>query len=281
VRHCFNVDKNMIWDLLELESNKSSPERIYQLIKGRHSAKEEGVANWLEAQVWGIPQNASDIANMHGVLTWAKRSMNSSGTYVAQPTVQFNGTYQTWGDGTTTATLAGVDASSALYERFRNAVATYSGSVDDTLLELIMDMMDALMWSPLADLEGRFEVSDQIQFWPNRLALAYKKLVNKGNDDRGSGGKGDFFPIRQTTANGGRMVAVPYLDNYSYNPIIFCNLGGQQGLKLRKCAGRWDNENSPEKWDGSHTSYCQPCDYNGQIWTEIPRNHVGILHSSF
>jgi len=277
IRHCLNVDKHMIWDLLELESNKG-PERIYSLIKGRYSAQREGINNWLEAQVWGIPNNASDISNMHGVLTWARRSMNSSGTFVSQPTVQFNGTYQTWTDGTTTGTIAGVDCTAALNERFRNPVATYSGAVDDVLLDLIMDMMDAMLWNPLADLEGRFEIGEQVQFWPNALALAYKKLVNKGNDDRGSGGVGDFFPIRKTTANGGRMVAVPYLDRYSYNPILFVD---RSVLKLRKCSGRWDNDNKEEKMPGSHTSFYTPTDFNGQIWCETPRNSIGILHAAF
>lgn len=277
VRHCLNVDTNMVWDLLELEANVGG-ERIYKVIKIRHSAQREGINNWLEAQVWGIPQSASDIANMHGLLTWARRSMNSSGAFVAQSTVQFNGTYQTWGDGTTTGTLAGVDCTSALNERYRNAVATFSGAVDQTLMELVMDMMDALMWNPLSDLEGRFDIGEQMQFWPNTLALAYKKLVNTGNDDRGRSGVGDFYPIRKTTSNGGAMIAVPYLNNFAYTPILFVDRGA---IKLHKCSGRWDNDNEKIRMPGSHTSYYTPTDFNGQIWCEVPRNSVGILHSSF
>lgn len=274
---CLNVDKNFVMDLLVLENNRGG-EKIFSYMSGQYSAQREGINNWLEAQVWGIPQNASDVANMHGALTWARRSMNSSGTFVSQPAVAFNGTYQTWGDGTTTGTLAGVDCTSALNERFRNPVATYSGSVDETLLDLVLDMVDAMQWNPLSDLEGDFSIGEQVQFWPNKKALAYKKLVNKGNDDRGRNGVGDFFPIRKTTAAGGNMIAVPYLDNYSWNPILFVD---RSMLKLRKASGRWDNTNPKEKFPGSHTSYYIPTDFNGQIWTEIPRHSIGLLHSSF
>lgn len=278
IRHCINVDKNMVWDLLELEANKGNSERIYQLIKARHSMQREGINNWLEAQVFGIPQNASDIDNMHGLLTWARRSMNSSGVFVAQSTVQFNATYQTWGDGTTTGTLAGVDCTAASNDRFRSAVATHNNTVDETLLNLIMEMMDALMWDPLSDLQGRFEVGEQVQFWPQAMHLDYLKLINKGNDDRGSGGKGDFFPIRKATANGGRIIGVPKLNDYSWKPIVFVD---RSELKLRKAAGRWDNENKPEKFTDSHTSFYTPTDFIGQIWCEVPRNCIGCLHGSF
>lgn len=282
-----HVDKNFVYDTIELKANKSSPERIYNILQMRRSAQREGIANWLEAQLMtNIPANSSDRDIYNSIRTILRRSMTSAGVFVASPDGGFNGVYQTWGDGTTTATYAGVDLSTLAAERFRNYVATHDGVVNQSFCDRIKKAQDECTWEPLNDLEGKFEVADMYTlFMDPDLNQDYQNFVSLGGDDR----KGDVYPMRSYSLNGAKITPCPQLRLDLAKPVYGVN--GTE-LQMETIEGCWDNfaelsadgkkmAAEPMRFENSHTSFYEPIDFFGQLKAEMPRHAGFIVHGSF
>lgn len=282
-----HVDKNFVYDTNELKANKNSPEKILDILKLRRSAQREGIANWLEAQLLtNVPTNSSDRDTYNSLRTILRRSMTSAGVFVSDPVGGFNGVYNTWGDGTTTATYAGVDLSTLAAERFRPWVATHGGVFNQTLCDLIKRAQDENMWEPLADLEGKFETSESfVLMMDPDFKQEYENFVSQGNDDR----KGDIYPMKRYSLNGAGITGVPQLRSDLARPIYGVNAGE---IVLETIEGCWDNfaelavggkrmAAEPMRFENSHTSFYEPIDFFGNLFCEMPRHAGFLIHGSF
>lgn len=284
-----HVDKNFVYDTIQLLANAASPERILNLLDNQRSYQREGIANWLEAMIMtNNPQNATDLESYDSLRVIFRRSMTSGGVFVSDPVGGFNGVYHTWGDGTTNALYANVDMSLVANERFRPYVVTHDGVVNQSWCDRIKRAQEECSWDPLLDLQGEFEVADMFKiFMDPEFSQDYENFVSAGPDDR----NGDAYPFKKYTINGATKVSVPQLRQDAHRPVYGVDMGN---VRLERIRGCWDNfaqtTGSGTKakltaeamnFPGSHTSFYEPTDFYGNMFCENPAHGGFCMHGSF
>jgi hypothetical protein len=275
VPYVYKENKGIVFDGRERQANKgTSDEQIIDSLNVERSANYEDIANHLESDIWNAPESSSDDLSFWGLPTWLRPSMNSGGTFVADTTGGFNGTYIRYRDASVSATLASIDASTVANERWRNWVATRSAGMSVDLARLIRNACSRTSFKPLRMLKGDQQTGDCVIFMNQSDHEGYLDLVNNGPDDR----DGDLFPFSEVKINGVRIIKAAQLDSDTTNSIYGCRLNQWAMLKL---PGYWMKESDPIQKDGAHNVYEIPIDIAGNLMTNNPRGAGWRIHGSF
>ena len=263
-------NKGIVFDLRERKLNSGDDVQIIDHMNAERSANYEDIANHIESDIFDVPDNSSDTLNFWGLPMWLRPTTSLA----ADLTGGFNATTIRFGDGTTSTTLAGIDASTVDNERWRNWVATRaSTSFTKDLAITIRRGMEATHFRPLKMLKGDQMTGDCVIFMSQSDHENYKTLVCDGPDDR----EGDLFPFSEYTINGARIARAAQLDTDADESIYGVRLNQ---WKLLKVPGFWMNESDPIKKDGAHNVIEIPIDIMGNLMTNNPRGCGFRIHSA-
>ncbi len=262
----------IVFDRREQAFNSGDDVQIVDFMKSERSAAWEDVANWLEAQLVGVPQTSTDDQNWRGMKYYARRSMNSSGVYVADSTGGFNGTYGLYGDGTVYSTINNIDASLVKNERARCWVGTRPAVMTLDVCRMIRRAAEANNFRPLQMLKGEQKTGDCVIFMRPTDHEAYKDIVSTGPDDR----DGDIFPFTDYEISGMRIKRAPQLEGDALLPIYGARLNFFDLLQL---PGFWLKEQPAFKQD--HNVGYVPIDLIGNLFSDNPRGGLFHIHYSF
>ena len=123
------ISTNYSWDKFELMLNRNNEKGFIDLLKTRRIAKLWGLADLIEERAWKTPTSSTDDLYPYGVpyyLTF----------YSADATISttdgFNGQFIKYQDGTYSAEVAGLSATT--YDKWRNYCAVYS-DINNTMLK--------------------------------------------------------------------------------------------------------------------------------------------------
>ena len=117
------------WDIFEILLNKNNEKGFINLMKTRRVAKLWGLAALIEERAWKTPTSATDDLYPYGVpyyLTFYESDSTIS------TTDGFNGEFIKYQDGTYSAEVAGLSATT--YDKWRNYCAVYS-DINNAMLE--------------------------------------------------------------------------------------------------------------------------------------------------
>lgn len=210
------TEAKMHYEAHELTMNRS-PSKLVDLIKERRVAAYMDLADLIENDLWQTPQSSSDTRSPLGVPYWL--------SYVSKGTVDytggFNGTQVVYGDGTTSNSIGGIDATLPENSRWANWCANITGmnmSTIDTLRRAIR----RVKFRPPENVRDLYRVpSSRMAIYSNQdYADEYERLVNAGPDNR-NGDLNRFYG--DLYFKGIPWIAVPALDSNAYRPIFGIN----------------------------------------------------------
>ncbi len=124
------ISTNYSWDIVEILRNKNNEKGFIDLMKTRRVAKLWGLADLIEERAWKTPTSATDDLYPYGVPYYLTFYTDGSGTFNTGE--DFNGEFTKFQDGTYSASIAGLSATT--YTKWRNYCAVYS-NVDNAMLK--------------------------------------------------------------------------------------------------------------------------------------------------
>lgn len=209
-------ETDLAWDEM-LSSINTGSEQLANILLDEYEAAEETHMNTMEESLATPPFNDS-AANLQGVrgLGYWLRPLNAGQT---DPVGGFNGQTIRFGDGTTSTTIAGQDASLAANTNLRNFAGTHGGTMTTTLVNQLR----------LADIETNFHTAPMvfgaeqpsgdrmIRVMPPSFYAAYEQIVQAGTQEVGQDamgkGKSRIF------MRGLPAVSSKVLESVSYLPV--------------------------------------------------------------
>lgn len=271
--------KGIVVDARERAMN-GGPGQIVNMLNTKKDAFFEEVYSTLERDIFGIPQAPNDGKRLTSLYQWARPSMNSSGTFVADTIGGFNGQYIRYANGATAqSTLAGIDAADLNNERWRNWVFTHGGTLTLDVCRAIRRANNYTNFKAFPKKIGETVMGSVSIFMNQAFHEAYLDLINAGPDDRRVGAnKADIFPFQESTVAGVNIIRAPQLDLDATAPIF--------GVRHDKCyiarmPGFWFRESGFREKPDAHNSLYAPIDVCGELICESPREAVWVGHGSF
>lgn len=241
-------ETDVAWDKM-LEAINTGSAQLADVLLDEFEASEETHKNTLEEAFVVSPYNdaSGTIQGVRGLGYWLRPL--TAGT--SDPTGGFNATTARFGDGTTSTTIAGQDASLVANSRLRSFAGTHTGTMSATLVNQLR----------LADIQTNFRTASmvfgaeqpqgqrQVRLMPTSFYAAYEQIVQAGTYEMGNDAMGKG--TERIYARGLPAVAVPVLDAISYLPVytlntgqIRCSVWGGWWMKrtepLRKAATVWE-----------------------------------------
>lgn len=271
--------KGIVFDRRERAMNNSR-DAIVDLLKVKTDGFFEEVFNTLENDIFALPVSTSDTVHLWGLPMWARPSMTSGGAYTADTTGGFNGTYIRYQDGTTgAATLANIDASNVLNERWRNWVFTHGGTLTFDVCEAMRRASNYTNFRAYPKKIGDTVMGMVSIFLCQSFHEQYLTLINQGPDDRATGPKkADLFPFQDGTLNGVNIMRTPQLDLDSTLPIYGVR---HDHCYIARMPGFWFKNGDFREMPNAHNSIYAPLDVCGNLICESPREAVWVGHGSF
>jgi len=274
VQYVAKENKGIVFDLRERKLNAGSDVQIINHLNAERSANYEDIANHLEYDIFNAPDSSSDTKSFWGLPYWLRPSMTSGGSYTADTTGGFNGTYIRYRDTSVSGTVANIDSTDVNAERWRNWVGTRSSGFSKDLARMIRRAMEETNFRAMPMLKGEQKTGDCVIFMSQSDHESYKTLVDEGPDDR----DGDLFPFQEYTINGARIVRTPQLDGVATIDIYAVRLAHWMLLKV---PGFWMNEADPVQNPDAHNVFTVPIDIMGNLCTNNPRQCGFRIHGSF
>jgi len=105
---CVFENYDETWDVNELTLNTKG-RKVMDYKDAKVAPIEERIATDLENQLIGVPQNAADKKNIHGIFTYFQPTRQSDGTVIANDKGGHTGNRIVWRDGTNSTSLHGYD----------------------------------------------------------------------------------------------------------------------------------------------------------------------------
>lgn len=193
---------------------------IYNHIEARYSGVMESVHKAIDDELVNVPQSQADIdqacGRALGPLYWLPTlTVGATADYVGG----FNGTTVTFGDTTTTTTIANQNRSTARNARLASWVCNYTGNVDDILRLSLIRAVNETTFETLPGMQGNTSGRTR----PNYLWMPPTQYhdtmlwVNRGPDDT----TGSFIRYETQKPILGMMpVRVPQWSSLAYAPIV-------------------------------------------------------------
>lgn len=271
--------KGIVFDQREKTMNQGSGQ-IVDLMRVKTDGFFEEVFNTLEADIFAIPLTLADAVHLWGLPRWARPSMDSSGVFVTDTVGGFNGTYIRSADGATgQATLANIDASNVLYERWRNWCFTHGGAMTFAVAEACRRASNFTKFRAYPKKIGETTMGMVSIFLCQSFHESYLTLVNQGPDDRGTGGQtADLFPYQDGTINGVNIMRTPQLDFDATLPIYGVR---HDACYIARLPGFWFKQGNFREMPNAHNSLYAPMDVCGNLICMSPKESVWVGHGSF
>jgi hypothetical protein len=216
----------------EIAMNRE-PRRIVDLVKVRRADAMLGLAEHMERRFWAAPTAPNDD-RMYGVGYWI----------VYNATKGFNGQ-----NPTGFSDVAGLDSSTAQFQRWRNFSANYT---DISQADLVTKWREAAVktnFKPLAAMnQPSYAGADRYGYYTNYNVLGQlETLITQQNDNLGN----DIAPKDgQVIFRRIPVTYVPYLDQVTNDPIYGINWSVFQPVFL---SGEYMRETGPEVASNQHT----------------------------
>lgn len=189
-----NAQASYGFDEREIAMN-ATPAKIVDLLQTRRTAEMLSLARLLESQMWGQPDDSTDVKSLWGVPFWI----------VHNATEGFNGGYPS---GFTD--LAGLDLT--VTTRFKNWTAAFTNVTKDDLIDSWRLGYDKMQFRCPVDIPEYKRGEDRYIFYMN---LATKKEIETiGEKQNDSLGKDIASMDGQIVFRGNPLVWVPQLDSF-------------------------------------------------------------------
>lgn len=274
---------NCLYDEFIMDGGFNSPSSggfQFRLKDGDEDAAYEAYVAVMDRAFLNVPvsEDAEGVDGLLGAAYWAGRSQTSGGVFVPQVEPARNGIYTTRRDGTVTSTIAGLDRAVARNARAQTNVATYDGTISQTLLETVSRMLIRMGYRYLPQYKGKQGNNAQ---GPNfaiymelEKANAYRDFVNSLGGDRRS----DYWVAPLGVEMDGRMIQGTEnfpTDLAAIDAMLFVN---HSNFRFHPVKGKYG---ITEKWKTGPMSYVLPKFYSGQMRCKTPTDAVGIIHGSW
>lgn len=212
---CF-ADAEMIYEMFEIKANRS-PAKLASLMDERAIACWADLSDEIERRAVLTPNDSSDTENPLGLSYWLPM-LNSGVTDYAG---QFGGQTATFGDGTTTTTIGGINRANE--PLLRNWAACHTG-VGPVLFDTIRRGMIMTNFRPPRNVKQMYTgPTKKLRILCSLTNQAeYSRLVNSGSDNR----NGDLSPFgTELNFSGVRVIGIDGLEGNAYNPFYVVNFG--------------------------------------------------------
>ena len=270
------ISTDYSWDKLEIMRNKNTEKGFINLMKTRRVAKLWGLADLIEERAWKTPTSATDDLYPYGVpyyLTFYEADRTIS------TTDGFNGQFIKYQDGTYSATVAGLNATT--YDKWRNYCAVYA-NVDNAMLKKFRRaFLKTKFKAPLIinDPANTRNAAKRI-YTDVDTSVELQDLADQ-RDDKHTGGE-LMGNIRADDAgvvyiNRLPVVYIPELDNATATPIYCVNF--EKFIPVTQ-EGYWMVEGEPMIDRSQHTTFTVFLDGSHQNLCVNRRAAGFVLHKS-
>jgi hypothetical protein len=189
---CFSQRK-IHWERHEFQMNMGRAQ-IVDLLMSRRLDAARDMADLIEDQAWGVPDDATDDRNAFGVPYWINPM--DAGTEAYEP--DFVGQTVRYADDSTATVVGSIDKALAENVNWRNLAATYN-RFNLSAIEQLSLMIEKLRFYPPAEvrkhISGYTEPTYGI-YSDQNIFTQYRAMVNSGGDDR----NGDLAPYAGSIA---------------------------------------------------------------------------------
>lgn len=265
---------NIVFHERELDNNRESPDKLWDLYDRRYSEAEEERAETFESYALQAPFDAADTSgklNFVGLLGLFGRSMTAGGVFVAQPTPAFNGVWYRQGNGVLSSTVYGINRANAAASRARTLVGTHGGSITQTTLETIRDANRDSRFDFLGGFKGEKPAqNDLVIFWSDQAQAQYETLLSNLGAPRSR----DYFNSGDTEVKGVRTVPVPSLNGHFLAPIFGVNMSEFYFMKFK-------NWNTPVEDKPGYRTMAVPHENEFSSICRSPASAGYLIHGSF
>lgn len=274
--------KGIVFDYREIALNNDPEAKIVSEYEVQREAVNEAIANHLENDLAFGTQNSTDDLSFNGLPTWGRPSWSGT-AYTANTSGGFTGQRIRFRDGSSSNTLAAIDATDVNNARWRNYTHTHDGEMTPALYQkLVAIAQDETYFTPYPMRKGDGYVGDCVLFMGDSFYATLRNIVNNGPDDRGRGGnKANVMPFTEFEVGPMRVCRAPILNGHALNnPVWGVRLGA---FEWRKLDGFWMKElPAIDKGasDAHNTAYI-PIDICGQLICKNPREGIFLSHGSF
>lgn len=264
----------MVFDRLQLNKNRGSEDKLWDIQKMTMSACEEDRVETFETLFANCPSAVADDNAWLGWFYWFGESKTSGGTFVEQLEPARNGVYRPiTGTATEMATMANQDTSTADNARFRSLVATHRGIIDDTTLKTLDRMIRDAEFEMIDGLEGEKPSGQYVGYWDDNFDSQYNDKLSALGGPKSR----DYFNSGQKFVSGVPFKSVPSWNSLAKKPILLLN---HQNLHFIKARGEWGLDDL-ELDTASPTAKAYPKVWTGQFRCRDIRTAGGLVHGSF
>ena len=270
------ISTNYSWDKVEILRNKNTEKGFINLMKTRRVAKLWGLADLIEERAWKTPTSATDDLYPYGVpyyLTFYESDSTIS------TTDGFNGQFIKFQDGTYSATVAGLNATT--YDKWRNYCAVYS-NIDNAMLKKFRKAFLLTKFkAPLIvnDPANKRNAAKRI-YCDADTAVELQDLADQ-RDDKHTGGElmGNIFadPGGVVYINRLPVIYIPQLVGATANPIYCVDFSKFIPVVQE---GYWMVEGEPMVDRSQHTTFTVFLDGSHQNLCVNRRAAGFVLHKS-
>ena len=255
-----------------IASDSQSPADLVDYVRGEHFVALEAAVELMEDTGVDVPWNSNDDKAPYGLPYWFPPLDTGTTDYEGA----FGGKTATWGDGTTTTTIGGIDRST--YDLARNWAVNHRGHVDMNFCRALRRAMEYTGFKEPADLQEfiRMSAGDSWMFFtPMDFKLQYEDLVNSGPDDR----NGDLNPFKGSslTYRGMRWRSMTALNDSTLQSCFGINLAHFFCVVRR---GWWKRIGRAQQLEDRHT-FVKGYDWRFQHVCDNPRKGGFHIHKKW
>lgn len=230
------LEEKLHYSLLEENMNRG-PEAVVDMMTVKANAGMEAVHNLVEEALVDTLPTQTDENQIYGLGYWfSPCGTNNSGTYASatDATGGFNGLVFRSADGSSSTTIAGIDANDVANSRWRNWCGTHGGEMNMTLVQQIVRALTRTDFKTLPDVKDTSprRTGRQVLLMGHTFADQYETIINSGPDWL----RGDAAGQTEAKIRKVGIIRVPALDSLSTLDVYGINTRYIYGCTL---AGAW------------------------------------------
>lgn len=273
-----HFEQDQTWDRKLLLHN-TSEEQLVNTTTEQADAVIEGIWNDVEERCFSAGNNETDLGQLRGFPYWAR----PLGTGVTNQAGGFLGQTIVFEDGTTSTILApgtdagnGNDASLAANANLRNFVATHTGDMDTTTVEILARAKNRVNFKTIPDLSGDAQGGMIGLVMSQDFNEKYARLTQAGPDDWGGDAAGRSSDVAAGRLAGMKRHQSPVLDSKTTQDIYGINTSYIYGFVL---GGEWMRSSEARFRDGSPSVAYKHITGSCGIHCSNPRQGIFRVHA--
>ena len=273
-----HFEQHLTWDTKLLKHN-SGEEQLVNTMRVDADAAMEGIWNDVEERLFSAGPSETALDGIRGLEYWGR----PLGSGVVDQVGGFNGQTIVFSDGTTSTVIAvatdgsnGNDASLAANANLRNWVATHTGDMDNTTVEIVARAKNRTNFKTIPDLAGESQGGIKSLVMSQDFCEKYARLNQGAPDDWNGDAAGKSADVTANRLAGFKLNQSPVLDTKSTMDIYGLNSSSIYGFVM---GGEWMTPTAARQRDGSPSVWYKHITGSCGIHCENPRTGIFRIHA--